>query len=90
MPVLGIEPAANVARAAEARGVPTRVDFLGEATGRAIAAEFGAADLVLGNNVLVHLYYGGRVEDAHLAHLARPQAATPEHPFLEAGKNTLE
>ena len=25
---------------------------------------------VLGNNVLVHLYYGGRVEDAHLAHLA--------------------
>jgi len=55
VPVLGIEPAANVARAAEARGVPTRVDFLGEATGRAIAAEFGAADLVLGNNVLAHV-----------------------------------
>ena len=28
---------------------------------------------VLGNNVLVHLYYGGRVEDAHLAHLAPPR-----------------
>lgn len=55
VPVLGIEPAANVARAAEARGVPTRVEFLGEATGRAIAAAHGHADLVLGNNVLAHV-----------------------------------
>jgi SAM-dependent methyltransferase len=55
VPVLGIEPAANVAKAAVARGVPTAVQFLGEATGRALAAEHGPADLVLGNNVLAHV-----------------------------------
>jgi SAM-dependent methyltransferase len=55
VPVLGIEPAANVARAAIERGVPTRVQFLGRASGAAIAREHGAADLVLGNNVLAHV-----------------------------------
>jgi 2-polyprenyl-3-methyl-5-hydroxy-6-metoxy-1,4-benzoquinol methylase len=55
VPVLGIEPAANVAQAAIARGVPTTVEFLGENTGRAIAREHGQANLVLGNNVLAHV-----------------------------------
>ncbi len=55
VPVLGIEPAANVAKVAVERGVPTTVQFLGELTGRAIAAEFGRADLVAGNNVLAHV-----------------------------------
>ena len=55
VPVLGIEPAANVARVAIERGVPTTVQFLGEATGRAIAAEHGHADVVAGNNVLAHV-----------------------------------
>jgi SAM-dependent methyltransferase len=52
---LGIEPAANVAEAAVEKGVPTEVTFLGEATGRDIAARHGAADLVVANNVFAHV-----------------------------------
>lgn len=50
--VLGIEPAANVARAAEALGLPTRVAFLDSALGREIGPR---ADLVVANNVLGHV-----------------------------------
>ncbi|MFC7360839.1 class I SAM-dependent methyltransferase [Nocardioides astragali] len=52
---LGIEPAANVAEAAEERGVPTEVLFLGEETGAKLAAEHGPADLVIANNVFAHV-----------------------------------
>jgi SAM-dependent methyltransferase len=52
---LGIEPAANVAEAAIAKGVPTVVLFLGEETGRKTANEHGPADLVVANNVLAHV-----------------------------------
>ena len=52
---LGIEPAANVAEVAIAKGVPTEVMFLGEETGRKIAAEHGRADLVVANNVIAHV-----------------------------------
>src|SRR5579875_150871 len=54
VPVLGIEPAANVAAAAEAKGIPTRVRFFGRETAREVAAE-RRADLLLGNNVLAHV-----------------------------------
>ena len=52
---LGVEPAANVAEAAVEKGVPTEVTFLGEATGKDIAARHGAADLVVANNVFAHV-----------------------------------
>ena len=55
IPVLGIEPAANVAKVAIEKGIPTVVEFLGEQTGRKIAAAKGGADLVVGNNVLAHV-----------------------------------
>lgn len=55
MPALGIEPAANVAAAAAARGIPTEVAFFGEATARRLAAEGRAADLMVANNVLAHV-----------------------------------
>ena len=55
VPVLGIEPAANVAERAVERGVPTLVEFFGEETARRVAAERGQADLVLGNNVLAQV-----------------------------------
>ncbi|MFO1300379.1 MAG: class I SAM-dependent methyltransferase [Burkholderiaceae bacterium] len=55
IPVLGIEPAANVAQAAIGKGIPTRVAFLGRASAEEIAAEHGQADLLLGNNVLAHV-----------------------------------
>src|SRR5262245_37624076 len=54
-PVLGIEPAANVARAAEKRGVPTLVKFFGVETAREMAAMGMRADLVVGNNVLAQV-----------------------------------
>ena len=55
IPVLGVEPAANVAEAARARGIPTEVQFLGADTGRQIAKQYGRADLVAANNVFAHV-----------------------------------
>jgi hypothetical protein len=55
IPVLGVEPAANVAKAAQVKGIRTVVRFLGSETGAAIAAEYGQADLVAANNVLAHV-----------------------------------
>lgn len=53
--VLGIEPAANVAEAAVAKGIPTTVCFFGKGTAREIVAMHGKADLLVGNNVLAHV-----------------------------------
>jgi 2-polyprenyl-3-methyl-5-hydroxy-6-metoxy-1,4-benzoquinol methylase len=55
IPVLGVEPAANVAEAARARGIRTEVRFLGTETGQEIAQRYGRADLVAGNNVFAHV-----------------------------------
>jgi SAM-dependent methyltransferase len=82
VPCLGIEPAVNVAKDAEARGVPTDVSFFDEAKGRAMAAEGKHADLVLGNNVLA------QVPDlntfvAGIAHILKPTGTvTIEFPHL--------
>lgn len=53
--VLGIEPSANCAAAAEAKGVRTLVQFFGRDTAGALAAEGMRADLVVANNVLAHV-----------------------------------
>jgi 2-polyprenyl-3-methyl-5-hydroxy-6-metoxy-1,4-benzoquinol methylase len=55
IPVLGIEPAANVAKTAVEKGIPTRVQFFGADTARQLAAEGIKADLIVGNNVLAHV-----------------------------------
>jgi 2-polyprenyl-3-methyl-5-hydroxy-6-metoxy-1,4-benzoquinol methylase len=56
VPVLGVEPAANVAKVAlEQRGIPSRVEFFGADTAGKMAAEGVKADLLLGNNVLAHV-----------------------------------
>ena len=55
IPVLGIEPAANVAEAAKAKGIRTTVQFFGTETAKGIRKEYGSADLLLGNNVLAHV-----------------------------------
>jgi len=55
VPVLGIEPAANVAKVAIEKGVATTVRFFGVASANEIVAEQGHADLLLGNNVLAHV-----------------------------------
>jgi SAM-dependent methyltransferase len=55
IPVLGVEPAANVAEVARAKGIRTQVQFLGAATGRGISGHYGQADLVVANNVFAHV-----------------------------------
>jgi hypothetical protein len=55
VPVLGIEPARNVALAAIERGVPTLVEFFGERTAGQLAAEGKKADLIVANNVLAQV-----------------------------------
>jgi C-methyltransferase-like protein/putative zinc binding protein/methyltransferase family protein len=55
IPVLGVEPAANVAEAARSRGIPTVVQFLAPETGHEIAEHHGRADLVAANNVFAHV-----------------------------------
>lgn len=55
IPVLGIEPAANVAEVARARGVATDVAFFGRETARRLASEGISADLMTANNVLAHV-----------------------------------
>ncbi|MDQ3998008.1 MAG: class I SAM-dependent methyltransferase, partial [Gemmatimonadota bacterium] len=54
IPVLGIDPARNVAEAAIGKGVPTEVAFFGRETAARLAAD-GTADLLIGNNVLAHV-----------------------------------
>jgi hypothetical protein len=55
IPVLGVEPARNVAEAAEAAGIPTLVRFFGTETARDLVAQGTRADLLVGNNVLAHV-----------------------------------
>jgi SAM-dependent methyltransferase len=82
VPVLGIEPASNVAEVARAAGVPTLNEFFGVALAQRVRSEFGAADLIVANNVLAHVpnlndFVGG------FAALLGPQGiATFEFPHL--------
>lgn len=55
VPVLGIEPAANVAKAAIEKGVPTRVAFFGTKLARELEEQGRQADLIIGNNVLAQV-----------------------------------
>ncbi|MDD5462473.1 MAG: class I SAM-dependent methyltransferase [Methylococcales bacterium] len=55
IPVLGVEPAANVAKVAVGKGVPTIVEFFGENMAKDMVSKGEKADLVLGNNVLAQV-----------------------------------
>lgn len=55
IPVLGIEPAANTAEVAIAKGIPSLTKFFGIQTARELVAANQQADLLLGNNVLAHV-----------------------------------
>jgi SAM-dependent methyltransferase len=83
VPVLGIEPAANVAAVARERGVRTEVRFHGRAGADAVVEQYGRADLVLGNNVLAHV---PDLNDfvAGMAKLLKPAGViTMEFPHLQ-------
>lgn len=55
IPVLGVEPSANVAEVAIAAGIPTDVEFFGTGHARTIRGRGLAADLVVANNVFAHI-----------------------------------
>ena len=55
IPVLGIEPAANIAEVAVRKGIPTLVKFFGENVARELVSEGMKADLLIGNNVLAQV-----------------------------------
>jgi SAM-dependent methyltransferase len=55
IPILGIEPAKNVAKVAIEAGIPTIVKYFGTETASELASEGRHADLLLGNNVLAHV-----------------------------------
>ena len=82
VPALGVEPAINVARAAEAAGVPTVTEFFGRALATDFVGKGFAADLIVANNVLAHVpdlndFVGG------LKTLLKPQGTlTIEFPHL--------
>ena len=55
IPVLGVEPARNVAKVAQEAGIPTITKFFGVQTASELSTEGKLADLMLGNNVLAHV-----------------------------------
>lgn len=82
IPALGVEPAANVAKVAVEKGVPTSVAFFGRKTAEKIVVDGEKADLVIGNNVLAQV---PNVNDfvAGIKIVLKPQGvATLEFPHL--------
>lgn len=55
IPILGVEPSENVARASIEKGIPTEKVFFGEKTAKKLKEKYAAADVILGNNVLAHV-----------------------------------
>jgi len=53
--VLGVDPARNIADYANSRGVPTRCEYFNRETAASIRDDWGAADVILANNVLAHV-----------------------------------
>jgi len=82
VPVLGIEPASNVAEVARAAGVPTLDEFFGVALAQRVRSEFGAADLIVANNVLAHVPNLNDFVGGFAALLAPQGIATFEFPHL--------
>jgi hypothetical protein len=82
IPVLGIEPAANVAEVAMQKGIPSVVKFFGHLTAKELAAQGQFADLIIGNNVLAHV---PNINDfvSSMKIILKPQGAiTMEFPHL--------
>jgi hypothetical protein len=55
IPVLGIEPAKNVASIANNLGVPTRIEFFGNSSAENILTSVGSPRLIVANNVFAHI-----------------------------------
>lgn len=82
IPCVGIEPSANTAAAARAKGIDTRTAFFNRATAKALAAQGERVDLLLGNNVLAHVPDLNEFVGAMPAVLKPEAVVTLEFPHL--------
>ncbi|NIA25985.1 MAG: methyltransferase domain-containing protein [Gammaproteobacteria bacterium] len=82
IPTLGIEPAANVVKAAEERGVDTLIEFFGAELAQRLVAEGRTADLIIGNNVLAQVPDLNSFVDGIKTLLAPGGVVTIEFPHL--------
>ena len=83
IPVLGIDPAVNVAKVAEQRGVPTLTAFFGQEVARQLRSEGRQADVIIANNVLAHVAdLNGFVEGIQIL-LKRDGVAVFEAPYVK-------
>jgi SAM-dependent methyltransferase len=82
IPVLGVEPARNIATEARRRGIPTLNRFFGSDAVAEILEKLGQADLIVGNNVLAHVPEVNAFLDAVAACLKANGAAVFEFPYL--------
>lgn len=83
IPVLGVEPAKNIATEAERRGIPTLNRFFGSTAIQEIVGNFGMADLIIGNNVLAHVPTINDFLKAVKACLKPNAVAVFEFPYLK-------
>jgi SAM-dependent methyltransferase len=83
IPVLGVEPARNIAAEARTRGIPTLERFFGLNVVSEVHREFGLADMVIGNNVLAHVTEIDDFLRAVKACLKAGGAAIFEFPYLK-------
>lgn len=81
--IVGVEPSGNVAEEASKKGIPVIVDFFGAALAQRIRDERGAAELVLGNNVLAHVPDLNDFVSGVKILLAENGVATFEFPHLQ-------
>jgi SAM-dependent methyltransferase len=83
IPVLGIDPAENVVKVAEERGIPSLVHFFGKGLAQKLRSEGKRSDLIIANNVLAHVPdLNGFVEGMKI--LLKPEGViTVEFPHLQ-------
>ncbi len=83
IPVLGVEPAGNVAAVAQQKGIRTAVRFFGKETACTLSEKHGKANLLLGNNVLAHVPDINDFVAGMKVMLAKGGVITMEFPHLQ-------
>lgn len=83
IPVLGVEPAQNVAKVAREKGIRTETMFFGQESAQKLKDNYGKADLLLGNNVLAHVPDINDFVSGMKTMLAEKGVITMEFPHLQ-------
>ncbi len=81
--VLGVEPARNIARVAQEKGIPTVCEFFGAAVGKRLANEGKRADVIHAHNVLAHVPDLNGVVEGLATLLAPGGVAIVEAPYVK-------